>query len=45
MHTIKGLLSEKPNAEAETPKAPKKEVNSGSIVTTALPAPEMEVAA
>jgi integrase len=43
---LDGAYAEKPkNAEAETQKEPENEVNSGSIVTTALPAPKMEEAA
>jgi hypothetical protein len=43
---LDGAYAEKPkNAEAETPKEPGNENNSGSIVTAALPAPKMQEAA
>ena len=43
---LDGAYAEKPkDAGTETPKQPKNESNSGSIATTALPAPEMVEAA
>ncbi len=43
---LDGAYAEKPkSAEAETPKEPEKDSISGSIVTTALPAPKLKEAA
>ena len=43
---VDGAYAEKPKtAESETQENTEKEANSGSIVTTALPAPKLEEAA